>query len=104
VARLNDIIRHVVATHPGAYLLDLRTYMQDRPGGELDLARRPDGFHWTAATAAIEAQWLGPLLVGLAHRADGVAPATAATASATPTTGAVAPPTGAVAPPPPGRP
>jgi hypothetical protein len=47
VARLNQLIGQVVASHPGTYQLDLRTYMRDRPGGELDLAWRPDGFHWT---------------------------------------------------------
>jgi hypothetical protein len=65
VARLNELIGQVVAAHPGSYQLDLRTYMQDRPGGELNLALRPDGFHWTKDTADLEAQWLGPLLVGL---------------------------------------
>jgi peptidoglycan/LPS O-acetylase OafA/YrhL len=70
VARLNQIIGQVVASHPGSFQLDLRTYMRDRPGGELDLARRPDGFHWTRATADLEAQWLGPLLMNLTRMAD----------------------------------
>jgi hypothetical protein len=45
--------------------------MQDRPGGEQDQARRPDGFHWTKETSDLEAQWLGPLLLNLV----GAAPA-----------------------------
>jgi peptidoglycan/LPS O-acetylase OafA/YrhL len=67
VARLNQLIGQVVASHPGTYELDLRTYMRDRPGGELDLAWRPDGFHWTKSTSELEAQWLGPLLASFAR-------------------------------------
>jgi hypothetical protein len=41
--------------------------MRDRPGGELNLAWRPDGFHWTKDTSELEARWLGPLLASFAR-------------------------------------
>jgi hypothetical protein len=69
VARLNQIIRQVAATHPGMFVLDLPAVLKDRLGDPAGSAHRVDGFHWSDAGADQEATWLGPLLVQVAAQA-----------------------------------
>ncbi|WP_208028903.1 DUF459 domain-containing protein, partial [Rhabdothermincola sediminis] len=65
--RLNDIVREVVPTRPGGRVLDLQAIMRARPQGELDLAERPDGIHWSEASGMAAAEWLGPMLIEFAR-------------------------------------
>jgi peptidoglycan/LPS O-acetylase OafA/YrhL len=65
--RFNQLVREVVATKPRATILDLEAHMRTLPEGELSLADRPDGEHWTAAAALALAPWLGTSLVDVAR-------------------------------------
>jgi lysophospholipase L1-like esterase len=65
MARFNDLVRDVVAAHPGVDLLDLKAHLASWPGGELDRRLRPDGIHASPAGAEDVAQWLGPQLLAL---------------------------------------
>jgi hypothetical protein len=65
--RFNQIVREVIATKPRAVLLDLAAHMQSLPEGEMSLADRPDGVHWTHAAAYALAPWLGTSLVDIAN-------------------------------------
>jgi lysophospholipase L1-like esterase len=59
VIRMNEIIGEVVATHPGAALVDYGGYFANLPAGE-DARLRPDGVHLEMSTADEVGQWLGP--------------------------------------------
>jgi len=69
--RFNQIVAEVVATRPGASVVDLRGRMQAWPGGELDPARRPDGVHPTSAELVALGEWLGPIVAAVARPPDG---------------------------------
>ena len=62
IEELNALVARALADVPGAEMVDLAKYMQDRPGGELDPAFRPDGAHLSAEGTAEVARWLGPQL------------------------------------------
>jgi peptidoglycan/LPS O-acetylase OafA/YrhL len=64
MARLNELVRQVVAEQPRAATFDLPAYQAT--SGQDPMARRPDGFHWSNDGADVEAAWLGPLLVEMA--------------------------------------
>ncbi|MCU0311987.1 MAG: acyltransferase [Acidimicrobiales bacterium] len=65
MARLNAILVEAAATRPRSAVVDLAGYMAQRPQGELDLAERPDGIHWTTASSRPMGDWLGPHLLAL---------------------------------------
>lgn len=69
VERLNRIVADVVASRPGASLVDLRGRLRAWPGGELDPARRPDGVHPTTEELDVLGAWMGQQL--LAERSPG---------------------------------
>ncbi len=61
--RLNELLVEVAATRPRTRVVDLAAKMAQRPQGEFDLAERPDGIHWTWASARPLGEWLGPQLL-----------------------------------------
>lgn len=61
--RLNEIMRTVAAQRPNfVSTVDLQAHLRSTPGGEMDLAKRPDGVHFSDAYAIELARWLGPIL------------------------------------------
>jgi hypothetical protein len=65
--RFNQLVREVVAVEPRATVLDLEAEMRSLPEGEMSLADRPDGVHWSAPAAYALAPWLGGSLINVAH-------------------------------------
>ena len=65
--RFNQLVREVVATKPRAMILDLEAHMRTLPEGEMSLADRPDGVHWTASAAFALAPWLGKSIIDIAR-------------------------------------
>lgn len=65
--RLNELLVEASALRPRTMVLDLAAHMAARPNGELDLAERPDGIHWTQDAARVLADWLGPQLLAVAR-------------------------------------
>jgi hypothetical protein len=63
----NAMVREVVATKPRAEVLDLQAHMRKLPEGEMSLADRPDGIHWTKPAALALAPWLGTSVIDVAH-------------------------------------
>jgi len=59
---LNALVTKALADIPNAEMVDLAGYMQQRNGGELDPAFRPDGAHLSSAGTQEVARWLGPRL------------------------------------------
>ena len=59
--QFNQLIREVVATKPRARSSTSRRHMRTLPEGEMSLADRPDGIHWTKPAALALAPWLGEL-------------------------------------------
>jgi hypothetical protein len=82
---LNEIIERVAGERDGVAVVDLARYLQRLPGGEMDPAMRPDGVHFTPATAVEVAAWLGPeLLAAVAAEGRGPAPPDAEPAAPAP--------------------
>lgn len=67
VDRLNELLAEAVALRPGvATLVDFRSWLAARPGGEMDPAIRDDGVHFTDDFSREIGRWLGPQLLGIA--------------------------------------
>jgi lysophospholipase L1-like esterase len=64
--RLNALIRESVGQRGDVTIVDLAGYLASQPGGELDERLRPDGVHFTEATAAEVATWLAPAILAAA--------------------------------------
>ena len=64
----NEMLASVAAERDGVELIDVAGWMRAQPGGELDLALRPDGVHFSDASTDRLAEWLGPRLLGSAGR------------------------------------
>ncbi len=60
VERFNDLVHEVLDDRYGAWTIDLRSFLQRWPGGELDPERRPDGVHPSGEELPAIAAWLGP--------------------------------------------
>ncbi len=61
--RLNELLAEVVSLRPGvARLVDFRSWVAGRPGGEHDAATRADGVHFNAEVIPEIGDWLGPQL------------------------------------------
>jgi peptidoglycan/LPS O-acetylase OafA/YrhL len=58
IDRLNAMIREVAVGRPRLVVLDLAAHMASMPGGEVNLADRPDGIHWTPQSSLAIAPWL----------------------------------------------
>ena len=57
-------MREVAAARPGVHIVDLRTWLRQQPGGELDWSMRPDGVHFSEDTVRpIVANWLAPSIL-----------------------------------------
>jgi peptidoglycan/LPS O-acetylase OafA/YrhL len=76
-ARFNQIMAQVVAERPGVGLADLRSWLRQRPNGELDFAERPDGVHFNDDAALAVAGWLGPAILSAARPVPAPPPAPA---------------------------
>ena len=61
--RFNTMIAEVAAERPGVIVADLRAWLRQQPGGELDWNRRPDGLHFTDDGALWMSGWLGPAIL-----------------------------------------
>ncbi|HEY4375958.1 MAG TPA: acyltransferase family protein, partial [Acidimicrobiales bacterium] len=67
-ARFNQIIRQLAASRPDVHVIDLATYLADRPDKPLETSKlRPDGVHFSPAAARSLADWLGPQLLTAAE-------------------------------------
>ncbi len=65
--RFRELIEEEVADRPGqAATIDLRTYLEGLPGGELDTDVRPDLIHFNGETAREMAEWMGPEILAIA--------------------------------------
>lgn len=56
-ARWRAVVKEVVAANPGAVVIDLATWIDDRDD---DRRLRPDGVHFSFSTSAEVAEWLAP--------------------------------------------
>ena len=65
IDRLNAIATTVAASRDDTAVVDVRSFLRDQPGGELDPVRRPDGIHWSRDAGRQDAEWLGPVLLSL---------------------------------------
>jgi len=66
IDRLNELLREAAAARPGvARVVDLQGWYAQQPGGEGDLARRPDGLHFSDEYVPTVGAWLGPQLVAI---------------------------------------
>jgi peptidoglycan/LPS O-acetylase OafA/YrhL len=67
IDRLNELLAQAVGLRPGvATLIDLRGWLAQQPGGEMDPAMRPDGIHYSDESATTVAKWLGPAVLAAA--------------------------------------
>jgi hypothetical protein len=66
--RFNTLARHVVATRPGAEMLELERRMQAWPGGELSHDHRLDGIHPDPDQVPALAAWIGDQVLALLRR------------------------------------
>jgi peptidoglycan/LPS O-acetylase OafA/YrhL len=75
-ARFRELVEEVAARHPRVGVVDLAGFVAGRDD---DASLRPDGVHFTDATTATVAEWLGPEIVRAFHEhvADGAAGADA---------------------------
>ena len=64
---LNDLVRGVVARKSRAVMVDLEAHMRSTPEGEMNLAERPDGIHWTPNSSFKLAPWVGETLAAIAR-------------------------------------
>lgn len=64
----NRMLAEEVAARDGVEILDIAGWMRSQPGGEFDPALRPDGVHFSEASTATVAQWLGPLILASSGR------------------------------------
>jgi len=69
--RFNQIVRGVEARRPDhVRLVDLGAHLRSRPGGELAVADRPDGIHFTPEAAAeIADEWLAEAVLAAYRKA-----------------------------------
>ncbi len=63
MARFNEIVRDVQRQRPELRVIDLATWLRDRPEGELDPVLRPDGVHFTIDSSRVVAAWLAPKII-----------------------------------------
>lgn len=61
--RFDELLHSALTGRVGAIEVDLAGHLASLPGGELDPALRPDGVHFTEATATTVAAWLGPAVL-----------------------------------------
>lgn len=72
--RYNEVLVAALAGRSKTQLLDLRSFLQSLPGGDLAPDVRADGVHLTQTSTRTVAQWLVPQLIATG-RASPVAPA-----------------------------
>jgi peptidoglycan/LPS O-acetylase OafA/YrhL len=65
--KFNQLIREVIAVKPRAQILNLPAHMDTLPEGQMSLADRTDGIHWTRSAALALAPWIGTSLVNIAN-------------------------------------
>lgn len=63
--RFNQQLRTLARQEPGVQIIDLAGFVKRWPGGEADPTLRPDGIHFTFASARLVANWLGPEILGV---------------------------------------
>jgi len=74
--RFNELLAEVANERPNMRLVDLAGYLRAQPDGELGAHLRPDGVHFTEASATEVATWLGPELLVVAGRPGPAVPST----------------------------
>ena len=70
IDKYNEIVRSLADTTPDMRVVDLAAWAAARPGGEFDVADRPDGVTFAAAAAPALVEWLGAQIAGIERRID----------------------------------
>jgi hypothetical protein len=63
VDRFNSLLRYAVGGRAEVEIVGMQEWMRSLPGGELNLALRPDGVHFSQQSTLLVADWLMPLMM-----------------------------------------
>ncbi|MEO7556445.1 MAG: acyltransferase family protein [Acidimicrobiales bacterium] len=65
--RYNELVKELAAHTPGVRVVDLNEHLASLPGGEMDVALRPDGVHFSNQSTDVVAPWIGGSIVAAAR-------------------------------------